>query len=75
VPSVTGHIVAPVRHQDLLHTVIVADGPSTVAHRPLPYGAALPDAADWVLRDLGYRRRDAWAPSDYGWRCAVEPLT
>lgn len=73
--GLTGHILPPVRPGELLHTVVVADGQSTVAHRPLPYGAAIPDAADWVLRDLGYRRRGDWAPSDHRWRCAVEPLT
>lgn len=73
--SLTGHILLPVRHRELLHTVVVADGSSTVANRLLPYGAAIPDAADWVLRDLGYARRDDWVLSDYGWRCAVAPLT
>lgn len=71
----TSYILPPTGARALLHTVIVADGSKTVAHRPLPYGAALPDAADHALHGLGYRRLDDWTPSGNGWRCAVESLT
>jgi hypothetical protein len=68
------YLLPPTGKGKLLHTVIIVDGQTTVAHRPLPYGASIPDGADPAVRGLGYRRLDDWAQSQDWWQCPAEPL-
>ncbi|SDU17175.1 hypothetical protein [Jiangella alkaliphila] len=75
ITSLTAYILPSTRTRTLLRTLIVADGGEQLAHRPLPYGAPLPDAADQELQGLGYQRLDDWTPSGDWWRCSVEPAT
>lgn len=70
--SLTAFILPSTRTQSLLHRLVVANGGSAVAQRPLPYGSPLPGGADAELRGLGFTRTSEWTPSADGWRCTVE---
>lgn len=70
----TAWLVYARRPAELLDSIVITDKTgTTMASRPLAYGAARHHSWDTALRQLGYARASKWAEVSGGHVCDVEP--